>query len=157
MNYRLKFHEHLHFFVEGLEVVRLAGTCREGWLTMPNWEAEEVNTLGCCFYWTLHPGAVVTATSSPKIYDGTACDSYCKNQVAGNQLGHTLLFAFFNIYFSFLLRFVSFVLPSSLPRYELSGCCRLKQIATCCTKNHGVSCPWQRLAETNPTILQTHS
>lgn len=64
-----------------------------------------------------------------------------KNQVAGNQLGHTLLSEFFNIYFSFLLRFVSFVLPSSLPRYELSGCCRLEQIATRCTKNHGVSCP----------------
>lgn len=36
----------------------------------PNREAEEVNTLGCCFYWTFHPGAVVRATRSPKIYYG---------------------------------------------------------------------------------------
>jgi len=37
---------------------------------MLNQEAEEVYPLGCCFYWTFHPGAVVTATPSLKIYDG---------------------------------------------------------------------------------------
>ncbi len=71
-----------------LEVVRLAGTCWEGWVMMPNQEAEEANTLGCCFYWTFHPGAVITTVPSPKIYDGTASSSYCKSQGLPNQEGH---------------------------------------------------------------------
>lgn len=69
------------FFCASLEVVRLAGARWEGWVMAPNWEAEEVNTLGCCFYWTFHPGAVITATLPLKIYDAAACTSCWKSQV----------------------------------------------------------------------------
>lgn len=85
--------------------VRLTGTCWEGWVTMPNWEAGEVNTLGCCFYWTFPPGSVVTASPSLKMYDGTACTFYWKKPSNWPKGAQTLLFAFFNINFPFLLLF----------------------------------------------------
>lgn len=85
--------------------VRLTGTCWEGWVTISDWEVGEVNTLGCCFCWTFPPGAVVTASPSLKMYDGTACTVYRKKPSNWPKGAQTLLFRFFNIYFPFLLLF----------------------------------------------------
>ena len=132
---------------------------------MRNSESEEVNTLGCCFYWTFRPGAVVTATPSPEIYFGLPSRPNCKSQAVLHRgaTGNCSLHSFTLILHPSCFCF-SFLFPYCFARCGLSCCCRLKQIVWCCTRDHGTPCPRQRPGETStrpnlhdlPLICMTH-